>query len=74
MIVLVCGGRNYSDRARVFRELDRLAAERGPFTRVVQGGASGADSLARDWTWERYGVQAIKTLHAHWDDLETPRW
>jgi hypothetical protein len=53
MIVLVCGGRNYSDRARVFRELDRLESERGRIRGLIHGLATGADALARAWQAER---------------------
>jgi len=49
MILLVCGGRGFSDYAK----LD--AAMRGlPFTPsiIIEGGAKGADSLARGWASE----------------------
>jgi hypothetical protein len=46
--VLVCGGRNYSDRAKVYAELDKLEVGL-----LIHGGATGADSLARDWAVSR---------------------
>lgn len=50
MIVLVCGGRDYSDRARLFNELDRLERECGkPFRGLIHGAARGADRLAAEW-------------------------
>lgn len=49
IIVLVCGGRKFSDRERVFKALDEL----GSIVQVVHGDATGADSLARDWAIER---------------------
>lgn len=54
MKVLVCGGRDYADRKRVWEELDNLhnAAPFNAFT-VIQGGAPGADALAREWCVER---------------------
>jgi len=52
MRILVCGGRRYDDRTKVFDVLDTLNY-RTPITVVLQGGASGADSLARDWADER---------------------
>jgi len=69
--VIVSGGRNFRDRAFLFREMDRLHAERG-FTELMQGGADGADALARIWAlthpeiirrvcraeWKRYGLAA----------------
>ena len=44
MKVLVCGGRNYTDRDAVNRELDKLAAEEA-IDCIISGGASGADAL-----------------------------
>lgn len=46
--VLVCGGRNYSDRGRVFAVLDRVQPDR-----VIHGSAPGADSLAEAWAKDR---------------------
>lgn len=46
--ILVCGGRDYEDRARVHAELDALTVTHGHFV-VVQGGADGADALAYEW-------------------------
>lgn len=46
MRVLVTGGRDYSDRATVFRELDTLHAET-TITVLIHGAASGADAWAR---------------------------
>jgi len=53
MRILVCGGRNYNNREIVFHELHKLAEEHGWLT-IIQGGASGADKLARDWAQECY--------------------
>ena len=48
--VLVCGGRDYDDRQQLFAILDnQLYNEPGSITRLIQGGASGADHLARVW-------------------------
>lgn len=72
MRVLVCGGRNYTDRARVFAELD-VVLSLAPLdsVMVIQGGAAGADAFARSWCidrrveyvnvpadWKTYGKQA----------------
>lgn len=67
MIVLVCGGRDYADRARLFAFLDQQHAAE-PFTLVVHGAAQGADSMAGEWAaarnvpctpvpadWKRFG-------------------
>lgn len=50
--VLVCGGRDYADQATLFGVLDMLAEERVINT-VIQGGAAGADRLARIWATSR---------------------
>lgn len=50
--VLVCGGRDYDDRDAMFRSLDKLHAERG-ISLIMEGGADGADYLARQWAFLR---------------------
>lgn len=62
--VLVCGGRDFRHRHIVFDELDRHSADWGPFKVVIQGGASGADWLAREWAEER-GLEVV-TFAADW--------
>lgn len=47
-VLLVCGGRNYADRARVFDSLDRVA-ERMDITALRHGDCRGADLLAKAW-------------------------
>jgi hypothetical protein len=73
MRILICGGRDFND----FLLLDRILEERWPtqWSRkdliIIQGGAKGADILARDWAemnvvpfieypaeWNRYGKSA----------------
>lgn len=57
MKVLVCGGRNYKDKNKVFDTLDRLHNQR-PIEMIVHGGAGGydersepygADQIAEEW-------------------------
>jgi hypothetical protein len=48
MRVLVCGGRNYTDRERLFTELDAIHAAT-LIDVIIEGGASGADNLAGSW-------------------------
>lgn len=63
---LVCGGRTYGDRARVWAVLDTLRP-----SCVIHGDARGADRLADEWAktcgipayvfpadWERHGRMA----------------
>lgn len=72
MRVLICGGRDYADEARVHAVLGALhRGERGPIEMLVNGGAPGADALGRQWAeamrvpgmtvsadWSRYGRRA----------------
>jgi hypothetical protein len=46
--VLVCGGRDYDDRERVFSILD-VAHMANPIIELIHGGATGADALADEW-------------------------
>lgn len=59
--ILVCGGRDYSDRLKVHQKLDDLCADRGWTTLrdeygnclnevfVIAGKARGVDTFAVDW-------------------------
>jgi len=63
MRVLVCGGRDYSDRETVFCVLHDLAEKHGWLT-IIEGGARGADALGREWaTLCRHG---LVTIPADW--------
>ena len=53
MKILVCGGRNYQDRTRVFATLDRIH-EKAAITTIVHGAARGADTLAAEWAKYRH--------------------
>lgn len=70
MRVLVCGGRDFNDRAYVYGALDVLHGMK-KITSLVHGGARGADLLAGEWAevrgvpqhvyfanWKRYGRSA----------------
>lgn len=63
MKVLVCGGRDFSDRAWLYRELDALGLT--PKDIVVSGGARGADKMADGWALHR-GVSRI-VFPANWE-------
>lgn len=65
-VVLVCGGRDFSDKHVLFETLDALEIDC-----IVHGGARGADSLAGEWAlvhripmiivpaqWDGYGKAA----------------
>lgn len=70
MRVLVCGGREYSNTARVDSALDAVHAKHN-ITLIIEGGARGADRLGREWAksrrvpfvtedaeWKKYGAAA----------------
>jgi hypothetical protein len=67
MIVLVTGGRDFNDAARVERSLEQILAHARGDLCIVQGAARGADALARAWA-KRRGV-ACADFPAHWDAL-----
>jgi len=52
MVVLVCGGLSFADKARLFDALDRIHRVH-PISRVIHGAAKGADNLAKWWASER---------------------
>lgn len=69
MRILVCGGRDYSDRDRLFTILD-VAHAACPITVLIHGNAKGADQIADEWAagkcmtstflpaWEEHGRAA----------------
>lgn len=69
MRVLVCGGRDYSDRAKVKEVLDNYIGAHGhhdlPRDVVIVGCARGADTLAEEWA-DMTG-QRIERYPADWD-------
>ena len=48
--VIVCGGRDYTNRTRLIKVLDDLFEARDV---LVSGGAEGADRLGEEWAWSR---------------------
>lgn len=65
MRVLVCGGRNYGDTARVLDVLDKLHIEAG-IDLIIQGGAKGADRHAL--TWALLTKTPVETYEADWEN------
>lgn len=72
MKVIVCGGRDFADWAKLKDRLMRLRLE-APHDAltIIQGGAKGADAMAREWCavykvpyinypadWEKHGKAA----------------
>lgn len=68
MSILVCGGRHYSDRAKVFKTLGEIIGYGGhPDSRrtiIVHGGAKGADKLADDFA--EYAGHRVHVYKADW--------
>ena len=62
--ILVCGGRDFTNKAAVWQALDRLHAKR-PIAAIIQGTSRGADTLAAEWGWER-GI-TVCSFPADWD-------
>lgn len=61
--VLVCGGREYNDGTRVNFILDQLH-HATPIDVIIQGEATGADTLAKEWA-EYHGIP-VDPFKAHW--------
>jgi predicted polyphosphate/ATP-dependent NAD kinase len=62
--VLVTGGRDYQDRATVYRVLDELHASRG-IECVIEGGATGADEAAALWAENTDQIHHVQ-VPANW--------
>ena len=62
MRVVVTGGRDYADRARVFAELNALRP-----THIAHGAAGGADTLAHEFA--RHSRTTVTTYPADWASL-----
>lgn len=63
MKVIVCGGRDFDNVSAVRHALTAAHAKR-PITLLIEGGANGADKLAREWA-KAEGVPC-ETVHADW--------
>lgn len=59
MILLVCGGRKFDNRERLYELLDHLRPQC-----VVHGAAPGADTMAGEWAVSR-GVPEVR-VPANW--------
>jgi YspA, cpYpsA-related SLOG family len=65
MRVLVCGGREFTNRAGLQQSLDALNAQHGPFTCLMHGGAVGADTEAGLWAEAR--SIPVQVFAADWE-------
>ncbi len=66
MRVLVCGGRDFNDWGRVMEVLDNIHIDKKIDT-IIEGGASGADTLAWKWAKNRLGKGNSISFEAEWD-------
>lgn len=67
MRVLVCGGRNFADRellARTLAPYKPSPANAASEHKIIEGGARGADSMAREWA-EVFGVPYRGRCESH---------
>lgn len=64
MRLMVTGGRDFDDVRKMFNALDALHANRGPITLLIEGGANGADQIAR--TWAKLHHIPLTTFQADW--------
>jgi len=64
MRVLVCGGRDFSNRRGLFEVLDKQHRFK-EITEIVEGDARGADRMAGEWAKEN-GVK-LTAVPAKWD-------
>jgi hypothetical protein len=62
-VILVCGGRAYRDKAFLEHALDMITGARSVSV-LIEGGALGADRLAREWAVKN-GVH-VATVNALW--------
>lgn len=53
MRLLVCGGRTFRDKARLFHVLDQINGDGAPVRVVIEGESRGADQLAALWASQR---------------------
>lgn len=64
MIILVCGSRKYSNESILNFSLEDFERVHGKIKKLIQGGATGADSLAAKWA-RSCGIEVIE-VRASW--------
>lgn len=64
MRVIVCGGRDFASPALIWESLDRFHASH-TITALMQGGARGVDTFARDWAAQHPEIARF-VCHADW--------
>lgn len=69
MRIIVCGGRDYNNKERLYEVLNEFLPIKDEIT-ILQGEADGADKLAKLWA-EENGVACIP-FAADWDKYHRP--
>jgi hypothetical protein len=64
MILIVCGDRHWTDKNRIYEVLNKLPKEYDK-TIIIEGSATGADTLAFEWSKE-HSITCIN-VPANWE-------
>lgn len=65
MKILVCGGRDFSDRGLMHKTLYDIAGDWSDLPSVIHGGAGGADLMAGEWALDNW--LCVEMYEAEWD-------
>jgi hypothetical protein len=65
--LLVTGSRSDNRWGFILDTLDIINEDKGPFTEIIVGDATGVDHWAKEWAKER-GIP-FRVFNADWDDL-----
>ena len=60
MKFIICGGRDYADKALLNQVLDGVH-KKCTIHAIIEGGATGADRMAREWALEK-GIQVFTAI------------
>lgn len=66
--ILICGGRGYTDYLNVCLTMQDIKPHIAERFCIIQGGAKGADYLAKKWAQE-HGIACIEVA-ANWDRFD----
>lgn len=70
--VLVCGGRLYAAKSRLFSTLDRIHSAK-PISCLIEGEATGADRMARMWAEaNNVPVEPYPVTADEWKEIGPP--
>ena len=64
--VLVCGSRTYADEAKVHDVLSAINRVHGPIDTIIDGAATGADTLGWGWGYNSPGIKSERYA-ANWN-------